>query len=240
MTQAPRSQGRKRTLSQVTVVAKKRKTGKRRAVVRRITQPGLILPDKLITTLTYSSVVSYAPGVAAEDRQFNLNSLFDPDRTGTGHQPMGFDQLKTFYNRYRVLSCKWEVNHIPTGCVGPILLVVVPSNDTTGLASDSQTAIETMYAKYKWSSHQHTAAGYDGRGPLKMTGSMNMGKLYGVTDAVLKADDRYAAEQGANPAEAGILHVVSFNQTFGVIVYDLSVKLVYTVEVYDRQPIAGS
>jgi len=38
---------------------------------------------------------------------FDLGSLYDPDYTGVGHQPMYFDQLVTVngpYRRYRVLS----------------------------------------------------------------------------------------------------------------------------------------
>jgi len=34
--------------------------------------------------------------------QFRTNSLFDPDLTGTGHQPYGFDQWKTYYGTYMV------------------------------------------------------------------------------------------------------------------------------------------
>ena len=35
-----------------------------------------------------------------------MNSLFDPDQTGTGHQPYYFDQFAALYNRYTVLGSK--------------------------------------------------------------------------------------------------------------------------------------
>ena len=36
-----------------------------------------------------------------------MNGLFDPDITGFGHQPMGFDQLcPTLYQSYVVTGCK--------------------------------------------------------------------------------------------------------------------------------------
>jgi len=41
--------------------------------------------------------------------QFTANSLYDPDYTGTGHQPLGFDQMMAFYDHYAVLSCEITV-----------------------------------------------------------------------------------------------------------------------------------
>lgn len=37
------------------------------------------------------------------------NGLYDPDITGTGHQPMGFDQLMAFFQHYCVLSSNIRV-----------------------------------------------------------------------------------------------------------------------------------
>lgn len=46
---------------------------------------------------------------------FNLNSPFDPNRTGVGHQPYGFDTLATIYNRYRVYKVSYSVEVLSTG-----------------------------------------------------------------------------------------------------------------------------
>jgi len=37
---------------------------------------------------------------------FRANDLYDPNYTGTGHQPMGFDQWMAFYNKFTVLGSK--------------------------------------------------------------------------------------------------------------------------------------
>lgn len=41
---------------------------------------------------------------------FSANSLFDPDRTGVGHQPMGYDQLMVLYKHYCVHSAKINIS----------------------------------------------------------------------------------------------------------------------------------
>lgn len=43
---------------------------------------------------------------------FRLNSLYDPNETGTGHQPRGYDELAAIYNSYTVLGAKWKVEAV--------------------------------------------------------------------------------------------------------------------------------
>lgn len=40
---------------------------------------------------------------------FHCNSLYDPDVTGTGHQPKGYDEWTYFYDHYTVLGSKIKV-----------------------------------------------------------------------------------------------------------------------------------
>jgi len=40
---------------------------------------------------------------------FSCNGMYDPNRTGTGHQPMYFDQLSALYNHYTVTSSRIRV-----------------------------------------------------------------------------------------------------------------------------------
>lgn len=55
--------------------------------------------------LEYSEVVNLASGVGGlmgTEAIFALNDLYDPNYSGTGHQPYGFDTLASLYRRYRV------------------------------------------------------------------------------------------------------------------------------------------
>lgn len=55
---------------------------------------------------------------------FSANDLFDPNHTGTGHQPMGFDQWATLFNHYTVLGSRctakvgFKANNVSASMVG--------------------------------------------------------------------------------------------------------------------------
>jgi hypothetical protein len=62
-------------------------------------------PIRMNRTLRYSQLVTLtagASGLFGTEQIFRLSSLFDPDLTGTGHQPYGFDSLAALYYRYKV------------------------------------------------------------------------------------------------------------------------------------------
>lgn len=48
-----------------------------------------------------------------QSTSYSCNSLYDPDISATGHQPMGFDQWSKIYRRYTVLSSKITVRWNP-------------------------------------------------------------------------------------------------------------------------------
>lgn len=71
-------------------------------------------PDRLKTKLHYCDVVQLAASAGNPGLwEFRMNSLFDPDFTGTGHQPQWFDQLASVYLYYKVTSSKITVTFIP-------------------------------------------------------------------------------------------------------------------------------
>lgn len=65
------------------------------------------MPNQFATKLRYQEAVSINPGIGvAGVHVFSSNGLFDPNITGTGHQPRGFDQLMAMYDHYTVIGAK--------------------------------------------------------------------------------------------------------------------------------------
>lgn len=66
-----------------------------------------VFPSRTIRKLRYSTNFSLSNAVGAvASYVFAANGLYDPDITGTGHQPMGFDQLMLSYNHYVVTHAR--------------------------------------------------------------------------------------------------------------------------------------
>lgn len=61
-------------------------------------------PKAIRATLRYCTYVILDPSVASPNRSyaFRANSGYDPDLTGTGHQPYGWDQYAALYDQYVV------------------------------------------------------------------------------------------------------------------------------------------
>lgn len=99
---------------------------------------------KYVDTYTLTSLA----GVSAK-HIMRCNSVYDPDKTGVGHQPMWHDLIASVYRKYRVISSKIKVTFIPypaeiqtcgilthSGAVTPTsdLDTLLEQNQTTGAA----------------------------------------------------------------------------------------------------------
>jgi hypothetical protein len=84
-----------------------------RVIRPRIPQNGVRLSETV--KLRYSDQINVGNPLGGSVYNFRANSLYDPNKTGTGHQPLGFDQMAEKYNHYVVLGAKIYVQAIPFG-----------------------------------------------------------------------------------------------------------------------------
>jgi len=69
-----------------------------------------LFPPRTHKWLRYHETVTLTSVAGAINTYvFRANDLFDPNYTGTGHQPMGFDQMMVFYNHFAVNKCRIKV-----------------------------------------------------------------------------------------------------------------------------------
>lgn len=83
-----------------------------------------------MSTLVYPFVFSSSSATGGVwSWQFRLNSLFDPDFTGTGAQPTGFDQWMALYDRYRVLATEIDWNLTAATAAAQVVATGAPGVD---------------------------------------------------------------------------------------------------------------
>lgn len=95
---------------------------------------GPLLP-KVKSNLMYATTLDLNPaaGGLAAVHVFSANGLYDPDVSGTGHQPRGFDQLIALYDHYVVIAAKitWKFGTTNASVYDQVACISVRDDTTT-------------------------------------------------------------------------------------------------------------
>lgn len=161
--------------------------------------------------------------------RFNLNSIFDPNRTGVGHQPYGRDTLATLYNRYRVFRVSYSLSFYNSSSSAKV--AVCPANIEMGASTVSEI-MENPQSKW--------AIQLPGGQQKVIKGSISLPALTGRTKTQYMADDRYQAEMSASPAELLILNIFGGTINDTGVTIDCAINLTYHVELFDRNSLSQS
>ena len=200
---------------------------------QRITMYSGVTPvaTRLRTKLNYVEIVTPS-GLPFYEYVFTINSLFDPNRTGAGHQPLGFDQLSALYARYRVYAVQYEVNWLPsTSGSDPCMIICVPTNDGGTLTSNS-TALEAYTSDNSKIGNIYNA--------MWCGGVVNLAALNGKTLSQYADDDTTQAQTSASPTEVLCLHTIFTNLLGSNAVGQAVVKLRFDVEFSDPVQLSAS
>lgn len=104
------------------------------------------MPNKFATKLRYHEAFTIDPGTAgfAGTYVISHNGLTDPNITGSGHQPRGFDQIMPMYDHYTVIGSKITVTFTSAGIAGSggPLLVGIACKDSSVTSVDVNDYME--------------------------------------------------------------------------------------------------
>lgn len=153
----------------------------------------------------YSEFFTINAGLASTGTYvFSANGLFDPNISGFGHQPAGFDQLMAIYSEYVVLASEIVVTARNTGTSGgasnfPGLFGIFVERNTTTV-TDWRRYVENGNGVYT-----HVESVGDG-GPtlkvLKFSCDLNKEAGHPVLD-----DEGFSGTAGNNPVEQRYYHI---------------------------------
>lgn len=208
----------------------KRMTRRNRGVRKTVNVNRALTPfaQRYITKLKYSAAATLSLA-NSYSYTFNLNSCFDPDRTGGGHQPYGYDQLTPIYNRYRVIACSYSVTAYNGST--PIRFGVLPSNEIPPISNMDEVCENP---RGKWSIQ------VPGGDTQKVNGRVYIPSLVGRNKAQYMADDRFQATTSNSPQELALLNVYAQSMSNVGVDVNCTITLNYLVEFFDAHPLDQS
>lgn len=212
-----------------------RRVRRRRTVARRRRGPAIsrfgttVVPDQVMVNLKYADAKVYA-GTGAIDQIFRANSLYDPDLTGTGNQPRGFDQWSAFYARYMVVACGITIR-VSHNASEPQMVTLIFTPTSMSITSPER-ASELPYSKTRM------VAEYPQQPAVVMSHRMGIKKIRGVRSLVYNYD---GALVGANPNSTAYIHV-AMNTLSGTVARDTVIQytLTYRAIMFDRLILSSS
>ena len=194
----------------------------------------MVLPDRMLVRLpytdNYTKTQSYSGGGISQ--VWNLNSIFDPDRTGAGHQPLGRDSFLPLYNYYRVVSAKYNIEINNTAGL-PLQFGLIKAPFAVGAFGNAagQALMEQPHTQRK------LCGGFPGNtSSIRFTGSVSLPAVIGQSSQQYKSHLATAAAQGANPLTLACLNLISLAPTSSSAsyTYSVSIRIVYLVEYFGR------
>lgn len=174
---------------------------------------------------------------APYQQQFRLNSLFDPDFTGGGHQPLQYDQYGAWYNHYLVTDCTTTIMITQTNSKDfPVVLTYAVKTNSTITANSIDESLEQ-------GNRSVMQLGYAGSGSSSKTlvRPASVAKYHGVR-SIKTSDDHFTGLVGANPADSlvGTVQVYRGDDTTGTISFVMTVILDYKCQFFGQKDIAQS
>jgi len=138
------------------------------------------------------------------DYVFSANGMYDPNITGTGHQPYAFDQLAAIYNEYTVSVSKCTVTCWNNQSSLPFWIAICLRDDPTAITADVSSVRESPGIV-----SQLLAPAGSGNCLGTVTHSFDAKKFFDVKNIGDASELRGAM---SNPAEQAYFHVLMIPQ----------------------------
>ena len=161
---------------------------------------------------------------------FRGNSLYDPDFTGAGAQPLYFDQMMAIYNYFSCRSSAIHVDVSSTDVNNPLIVVIYPSKESSA-APTSTNVVQLLQIPGAVSK------------PLSIKGGGNdtisLDNFFTTSTAFpdySTASPDYRGTSGSNPTTAGswFWHVATFNADNGLSTSNAvaNIRITYYCDLY--------
>lgn len=202
---------------------------------------GSPLKDRMDVQLMYSEQISLTSNAGVPTHYtFRLNSIFDPNYTGVGHQPRGHDELALMYHKYCVRAAAIDIVALPNYQSGT-------SGKFTALVNN-QTTVSSISQLYDMEEHTqrvipvytigNSATTFGTNYSNRYTYYIRLKDLYEVKDVM---DDNDAqANFGSNPVKTAMIHLCQQNVNAAECIQLYQVTIRYYCTVLKPNTLAAS
>lgn len=149
----------------------------------------------------WNGTITEAAAGAGASYSFSVNNAFDPNFTGAGSQPLGFDQYSALYGRYRVTNCKISI-YWGNRTAQPITVGMYTSPQSTLSADPNAWFVQNVSTRMKM-----LAPNTAGSAVGELRSTVDMAGLFGVTKAEFEIEHDFVASTGAGPTRNGYVHL---------------------------------
>lgn len=192
---------------------------------------GFGFPPKIQVKHRYQEInaIVTAAGGGSGSYQFRANGMYDPNVTGTGHQPLYFDQLAAVYDHFTVLKSYLKLT-LSTPSADTQQVVVFLNDDSTIVSTSMATLMEQSSAKYIQFNVNS--------GPVVLYIGFNAYKTYGGS---ILGNDNLQGTAAADPTEQTVYSIVGNAVDISKATnINFNAEIVYTAVWDEIRDIAGS
>ncbi len=184
-----------------------RRRRKRYAITRK---PSLVLsgfPKSKMIRLRYSQeiLLNAAIGGLPVVNTFSANGMYDPDTTGGGHQPRGFDEWMAVYQHYTVVGSKANMRWLPTSSsdLVPSAFGITLADTTTFGHTTLGGIVESVEGGTNYRIGGALSNSTSGNAPM-VSKTFSAKKFFGTKSIVTKSG--FKGTDAANPTEDARFH----------------------------------
>jgi len=211
-----------------------------------LTSPAMTgFPKSRRVKLKYVDEIGFASSALMQNYNYVANSVFDPNNTATGHQPMFYDQWSAVYTHYTVLASKITVTpiHASTTDVNPAYVGINLSTHSNALSTDFTSVNSLLENPYTTppilcgNYNKSTAVGQNSLTAVDCKFKAN--SFFGVKD--VRDGSAYSADTSSNPSQLAFYRIYAapvVGNTYGTV--NLLVEVIYDVLFKDPRTVDGS
>lgn len=187
-------------------------------------------PDRARVRLVYDTRITIATTTSPGTYVFSGNSVFDPDVTAAGAQPVNYDDWTGLYDRYRVHGSSMTITALTSSSS---TLVIGPAHSSTALSS---AALRDSFASQPYVKRFTIAANGGGLNMgLPVRVEMSSPKFFGMSEQAFEGSDECYSLYTTNPAHRWYWIIASQHvDTSSAATLYADVRVEYDVEFFDR------